>query len=135
MASRCRVAGSGVTGDLLAHNIDTAIWLNGPITSSAMTETFIKERKHNLTGKMEPVESTMPARFFAASRTDRWRPSKRRVMRADIRRFITLEINGEHASATGIFTICTACSISIIAMKGDFADGEAFTSPTAIILT
>ncbi|MCH7600101.1 MAG: Gfo/Idh/MocA family oxidoreductase, partial [Myxococcales bacterium] len=38
-------AGSGVTGDLLAHCIDTAIWLNGSIkTVSAMTETFIKER-------------------------------------------------------------------------------------------
>ncbi|MBM3496470.1 MAG: Gfo/Idh/MocA family oxidoreductase, partial [Armatimonadetes bacterium] len=38
------VAGSGVTGDLLAHSIDTAIWLNGPIASvTAMTETFIKE--------------------------------------------------------------------------------------------
>jgi myo-inositol 2-dehydrogenase/D-chiro-inositol 1-dehydrogenase len=32
------VAGSGVTGDLLAHNIDTALWLNGPIAEvSAMT--------------------------------------------------------------------------------------------------
>src|SRR5580704_7667326 len=50
------VAGSGVTGDLLAHNIDTAIWLNGPITElTAMTETFVKQRKHNLTGKVEPV--------------------------------------------------------------------------------
>src|SRR6202522_3310194 len=50
------VAGSGVTGDLLAHNIDMALWLNGPIVEvSAMTETFIKERKHNLTGKVEPV--------------------------------------------------------------------------------
>ncbi len=49
-------AGSGVTGDLLAHCIDTAIWLNGKITNvTAMTETFIKERKHNLTGKMEKV--------------------------------------------------------------------------------
>ncbi len=28
------VAGSGVTGDLLAHNIDTALWLNGPIVGS-----------------------------------------------------------------------------------------------------
>ena len=28
------VAGSGVTGDLLAHNIDTALWLNGPIAKS-----------------------------------------------------------------------------------------------------
>jgi predicted dehydrogenase len=49
-------AGSGVTGDLLAHCIDTALWLNGSIDSvCAMTETFIKERKHNLTGKVEPV--------------------------------------------------------------------------------
>jgi len=39
------IAGSGVTGDLLAHSIDTAIWLNGPIESvTAVTETFIKER-------------------------------------------------------------------------------------------
>src|SRR6202795_3214337 len=43
-----KVAGSGVTGDLLAHCIDTAIWLNGEIDSvSGLTETFIKERKHN----------------------------------------------------------------------------------------
>src|SRR4029453_4823565 len=50
------VAGSGVTGDLLAHNIDTAMWLNGPISEVvAMTETFIRERKHNLTGEIAPV--------------------------------------------------------------------------------
>src|SRR5262249_39079290 len=50
------VAGSGVTGDLLAHTIDTALWLNGSIREvAAMTETFIKERKHNLTGKVQPV--------------------------------------------------------------------------------
>ena len=49
-------AGSGVTGDLLAHCIDTALWLNGPVSDvTAMTETFIKERMHTLTGKMEPV--------------------------------------------------------------------------------
>src|SRR5205809_7843433 len=47
-------AGSGVTGDLLAHCIDTALWLNGGIKDlNAMTETFIKERKHQLTGKVE----------------------------------------------------------------------------------
>ena len=50
------VAGSGVTGDLLAHCIDTAMWLNGGITDvSAMTETFVKERVHQLTGKMQKV--------------------------------------------------------------------------------
>src|SRR5207244_261384 len=49
-------AGSGVTGDLLAHCIDTALWHNGNIaTVNAMTETFIKERKHNPQGKVEKV--------------------------------------------------------------------------------
>jgi predicted dehydrogenase len=49
-------AGSGVSGDLLAHCIDTAIWLNGSIDSvCALTETFVKERRHTLTGKMEKV--------------------------------------------------------------------------------
>jgi predicted dehydrogenase len=51
-----KVAGSGVTGDLLAHCIDTALWLNGPIKNvTAMTETFIKERKHTESGQIEPV--------------------------------------------------------------------------------
>lgn len=50
------VSGSGVLGDLLAHCIDTAIWLNGGIGSvTGMTETFVKERMHNLTGKVEKV--------------------------------------------------------------------------------
>ena len=49
-------AGSGVTGDLLAHCLDTALWINGGISSlTAMTETFIKERKHAETGKMQSV--------------------------------------------------------------------------------
>ena len=50
-------AGSGVTGDLLAHCIDTAMWLNGAITDvSAVTETFVKERMHQLTGKVQAVK-------------------------------------------------------------------------------
>src|SRR4051794_2822238 len=49
-------AGSGVSGDLLAHCIDTALWINGRVRDlTAMTETFVKERKHNLTGKVEKV--------------------------------------------------------------------------------
>ena len=94
------VAGSGVTGDLLAHNIDTALWLNGPIREvTAMTETFIKARKHTLTGKVEPVgiddASAFLARFangslamFEATRYARGHKA-----------LYTLEINGEHASA------------------------------------
>jgi predicted dehydrogenase len=59
-------AGSGVTGDLLAHCIDTARWLNGEVAKvSAMTETFIKERTHNLTGKVEPVGIDDACAFLA----------------------------------------------------------------------
>jgi predicted dehydrogenase len=60
------VAGSGVTGDLLAHCIDTAIWLNGPIkTVSAMTETFIKQRGNALTGEMQEVRIDDASAFLA----------------------------------------------------------------------
>src|ERR1043166_6201518 len=49
-------AGSGVTGDLRAHCTDPALGHNGSITTvTAMTETCIKERKHTLPGKVEPV--------------------------------------------------------------------------------
>ena len=59
-------AGSGVTGDLLAHCIDTAMWLNGPITSvSAMTETFVKERVHNETGEKQAVGIDDACAFLA----------------------------------------------------------------------
>jgi predicted dehydrogenase len=51
-----KVAGSGVTGDLLAHAIDSAEWINGPIARvTAATETFVRQRKHAETGKIEPV--------------------------------------------------------------------------------
>ena len=60
------VAGSGVTGDLLAHSIDTAMWLNGPITRvTAKTETFIKERKHAVTGKVQKVTIDDACMFLA----------------------------------------------------------------------
>src|SRR4051794_40637598 len=60
------VAGSGVTGDLLAHCIDTAMWLNGGIKDvSAMTETFITERQHALTGTVQPVGIDDASAFLA----------------------------------------------------------------------
>ncbi len=60
------VAGSGVTGDLLAHSIDTAMWLNGPITRVvARTETFVKERQHAVTGKRQPVRIDDACMFLA----------------------------------------------------------------------
>ena len=61
-----RVAGSGVTGDLLAHSVDTAEWLNGPIKRlTSKTETFIKERVHADTGNVEPVGIDDAAMFLA----------------------------------------------------------------------
>ena len=61
-----KVAGSGVTGDLLAHSIDTAEWINGPINRVvATTETFVKERTHIETGQVEPVAIDDACMFLA----------------------------------------------------------------------
>lgn len=93
------VAGSGVTGDLLAHSIDTAIWLTGGIEKvTAITETFIKERQHNLTGKKQEVTIDDACAFlakfdngalatFESTRYARGRKNQN-----------TFEINGEHGS-------------------------------------
>ncbi len=93
------VAGSGVTGDLLAHCFDTAMWLNGPVARvSAMTETFVKERKHNLTGRVEPVAiddaCAVLARFSNGSLGTFESTRYARGHKA----LYTLEINGERAS-------------------------------------
>ncbi len=93
------IAGSGVTGDLLAHCIDTAMWLNGPIDKVVgMTETFIKERHHNLTGKTEKVgiddASLFLARFENGSLANFEATRYARGHKA----LYTLEINGEKAS-------------------------------------
>ena len=59
-------AGSGVTGDLLAHSIDTAMWLNGPVRRVvAKTETFVKERRHAITGRVQPVGIDDACMFLA----------------------------------------------------------------------
>src|SRR5262249_33668673 len=91
-------AATGGRGGLLAHCIDTALWLNGSVRDvTAMTETFIKERTHALTGRVEPVgiddASAFLARFqngslglFEATRYARGHKALH-----------TLEINGEHA--------------------------------------
>jgi myo-inositol 2-dehydrogenase/D-chiro-inositol 1-dehydrogenase len=94
------VAGSGVTGDLLAHNIDTAMWLNGPIAEvSAMTETFIKERTHNLTGTVEPVGIDDASAFLARFENGSLATFEATRYARGHKALYTLEINGEHASA------------------------------------
>ena len=93
-------AGSGVTGDLLAHTIDTAMWLNGPITEvSAMTETFIKERKHNLTGQVQPVSIDDASAFLCRFDNGSLATFEATRYARGHKALYTLEINGEHASA------------------------------------
>jgi predicted dehydrogenase len=92
-------AGSGVTGDLLAHCLDSAIWINGGIDAlTAMTETFVKKRKNALTGDVQDVgiddAAAVLTRFsngslgmFESTRYARGHKA-----------LFTLEINGEHGS-------------------------------------
>jgi predicted dehydrogenase len=94
------VAGSGVTGDLLAHAIDTALWLNGPIVEvTAMTETFIKERKHNLTGRVEAVNIDDASAFLARFGNGSLATFEATRYARGHKALYTLEINGERASA------------------------------------
>ena len=94
-----KVSGSGVTGDLLAHCIDTAMWLNGGIKNvTAMTETFIKERKHTLTGKVEKVSIDDACAFMCRFNNGSLGLFESTRYARGHKALYTLEINGEHAS-------------------------------------
>lgn len=94
-----KVAGSGVTGDLLAHCIDTAMWLNGSIDKvTAMTETFIKERKHTLTGKVEKVGIDDASAFLARFSNGSMATFESTRYARGHKALYTFEINGENAS-------------------------------------
>lgn len=92
-------AGSGVTGDLLAHCIDTAIWLNGGVKNvTAMTETFIKERTHTLTGKVEKVGIDDACAFLCHFQNGSLGLFESTRYARGHKALYTFEINGEHAS-------------------------------------
>ena len=94
-----KVAGSGVTGDLLAHCIDTALWLNGSIeTVSAMTETFIKERTHQLTGKVQKVGIDDACAFLARFSNGSLATFESTRYARGHKALYTFEINGENGS-------------------------------------
>jgi len=94
-----KAAGSGVTGDLLAHCIDTAMWQNGPITSvCAMTETFVKERMNVDTGKVEPVGIDDACTFFCRFKNGSLGNFESTRYARGHKALFTFEINGEHAS-------------------------------------
>jgi predicted dehydrogenase len=93
------IAGSGVTGDLLAHCIDTAMWLNGGIDKvTAMTETFVKERKHADTGKMTKVGIDDASAFLARFKNGSLATFESTRYARGHKALYTLEINGENAS-------------------------------------
>ena len=92
-------AGSGVTGDLLAHCIDTALWLNGSIKDvSAMTETFVKERVHAETGLKQPVGIDDACSFFCHFKNGSLGLFESTRYARGHKALYTLEINGENAS-------------------------------------
>jgi predicted dehydrogenase len=92
-------AGSGVTGDLLAHCIDTAIWLNGSIDDvTAMAETFVKERVHQDSGKAEPVGIDDACAFLARFKNGSLATFESTRYARGHKALYTFEINGEKAS-------------------------------------
>ena len=94
-----KVAGSGVTGDLLAHSIDTAMWINGPITRVvAKTETFVKSRKHALTGKMEAVKIDDACMFLAEFANGSMGTFESTRYARGRKNFNTFELNGADGS-------------------------------------
>lgn len=93
------VAGSGVTGDLLAHCIDTALWLNGPIDSvTSMTETFVKERTNAQTGTRKQVRIDDAAAFLARFANGSLATFEATRYARGHKALNTFEINGENGS-------------------------------------
>ena len=94
-----QVAGSGVTGDLLAHCIDTAMWLNGGIRDvSAVTETFVKERVHQLSGEVQKVGIDDACIFHCHFDNGSLGLFESTRYARGHKALFTFEINGEHAS-------------------------------------
>jgi len=94
-----KAAGSGVTGDLLAHCIDTALWLNGGIKDvTAMTETFIKERVHTETGKKQKVTIDDACAFMCHFNNGSLGIFESTRYARGHKALYTLEINGENMS-------------------------------------
>lgn len=94
------VAGSGVTGDLLAHSIDLALWLAGPITQvTAMTETFIKERRlQDDPDTVKPVEIDDACAFLARFENGALGTFESTRYACGRKNQNTFEINGEKGS-------------------------------------
>ena len=93
------VAGSGVTGDLLSHCVDTALWLNGSIDKvSALTATFINERTDTNTGGRKTITIDDASLFLAKFSNGSLGNFEATRFARGHKALNTFEINGEHAS-------------------------------------
>ena len=129
------VAGSGVTGDLLAHCIDTAMWLNGGIDGSLRGyRDLYQKRKHNLTGKAEPVGIDDASLFLARFENGSLATFEATRYARGHKALYTLKSMASTRPSHGTCTNCTGCNISTIKTKATCAAGGACTSPTATIL-
>ena len=74
------VAGSGVTGDLISHSVDTAIWLNGPDDQGRRRHRDLHQgtpASRTRPGRRRRSRSTTPASSSAGSPTARSARSSR----------------------------------------------------------
>ena len=94
------LAGAGVTGDLISHSVDTALWLNGPITSvSAMTEIFVKERAvQDDPDARRPIEIDDACQFLCRFANGSLGNFESTRFARGRKNYNTLEINGANAS-------------------------------------
>jgi predicted dehydrogenase len=75
------------------------MWLNGPLKDlTAMTETFVKERKHNLTGKVEKVGIDDACSFMCHFNNGSLGLFESTRYARGHKALYTFEINGEKAS-------------------------------------
>ena len=130
-------AGSGVTGDLLAHCIDTAIWLNGGVQERRRDDRDVRQG-----AQAQPHRQGRESRHRRRLRV--LRPIQQRLAGdisnppatpAATRRSTPSKSTARTPPSPGICTTCIACNISITATKASFAAGARSTSPTAIIPT
>ena len=130
-------AGSGVTGDLLAHCIDTALWLNGGVRDvTAMTETFIKERTHQATGEKQKVEIDDACAFLCHFENGSAGPVREHPLRP--RPQGPLHARNQRRDtcpSAGTCTTCTGWRCSTTPTTPPPAAGGASTSPTTAAST
>ena len=130
-------AGSGVTGDLLAHCIDTALWLNGSITSVSRHDRDVHQgaeaqphRQGRAGGDRRRLRVPLPLRERLARplRVDPLRPRPQGALHLRGQR-------REGVAQVGPRTTCTGSSTSTTATTRSSAAGDRSTSPTATIPT